>query len=645
MRESINRRSFLKLTGSSVVVLTAGNATAEASRDELRQAAKEDVANDTGFEPSSLTVATDTKATYPVIEERYYRAKILDPEHRIHESALDGDTEPVDLDAVRDRERDAYRDKYGRLTRDLADRVADAADGETIRVGVWHTGPDRAAAREAVDFDDRDLTAQLREDLSAEFRARISSASEDLADEISATPGANVEEVGAGESRVGATATPSAVEEIETFDDVRKVTLAEYPDVVPDLKESAKTHEVWDERNGAYNADGYTVGVFGADGIPDKQDLDIDDSTTYGSYSGAPKDAHADRCALAAASTDDTQPGTAHDATVSATYDPETDLDDKMTWFSFQDAPVNCSWSVPYDDRQFHDLDTRFNQFVMNNFQTIVNSAGNQGSAGYKITTPGRAMNVLTVGAADNQDSGYDPDDEWASYSCFKEPISRHTFLDWSLSDIKKPDVSAVGSPTAVPGDSATYQGTSYAASHVTGLATLMNKFGDDVGDPLLTRSPELVKAIAMVGATNVGDAGSYARNKMGTGIIDASETEKVIKNGWYEFVPITSNWIGATRTFYAEAGDIVRIAVTWLANELHPSFWDYLGLRSDVDLDVFVSTPSGGIADLSLGWGGTSEFLEFEAHETGDYEVQIVNFSYGGSNSTRVASLAWNRW
>lgn len=654
MTERFDRRSFLQLAGAGALAAAGtGTVSAETPREELRAAAREDVASGTEWSTDDLTVVNDAMANFPTIGERYYRAKLLDPDGGRHESALDeADGTPVDLDSVQQAEYDAYADEYGKLTPELATHLDSVGPGEQVEVGVWHEGADRAAAKETIDIESIEDGNEAKRQLSAEVTDRIEEKSQTVADALAGMEGTEVREVGVGEPRVGALATPAAIDAVAEREDVTKLFLAEYPEAKTFLDESSRTHGTHGKRNGDYDASGYRVGVYGLQGYPLGHDLNVGGSRRQ--FSTAPKSQHADLVALAAASTDDSQPGAAHEADVYCAAG-QLFTDSKMSWFadhSRHPAAVNLSWGLGYPGRLMREPDFRFNDYGINHFLNVVVSAGNEPAFdSYNVSPPGRGFNQITVGAIDNEDTGNDEsDDQISTYSCWKEPITKHTYPLWDHYPMDKPELSAVGDPTSFPGYTGATGGTSFSAPQVAGMAALLEKLGDDYGHwPSFAWHPELAKPILMATATNTGD-GSYEFEEMGTGSIYAPAVEELIDENWYRSLWFW-NWgwqQDRTFDFHVEDSDTeVRVALSWLTESSKAHSFRHgnpHNAQSDINLDLSVWDPDDDYVIGSWNWDAGCQYCTFNPLQSGTYEIRVSKDRWDTNDFFRFAGLAWHR-
>lgn len=647
MEENLDRRTFLQLTGAGFVALTTGSTTTLAREADLREAAKDHVAARIDVDAADLEIATEAVAGYPTIDERYYTAKVLEPSGRVHGVTLDADGSTVDRDAIEQREAQTYRDRYGTLTPDLHDTLGTADADEEIEIGVWHRGADRAAAKAAIGFENLPNDADTKRKLAEEVRSRIERRSEALAERIRAVDGARVTEIGAGEPRVGVVATPAAVQAIESLDDVWRVFLSGYRQWGPELDEASRTHESYSERNGDYDATGYPVGIFECCGYPKRDNLNI--AGSYRSFSSVSKSDHAHKVAMCAASTDDSQPGIASEADIYCASDPGTNMDDKIQWFdSNYVSAVNCSWYGNADgERPMNEWDFRFGQYVINYWLNIVKSAGNYSSTDdYIISTPGKGFNQIAAGAIDDQDTGNDKsDDERASFSCWKDPASKHDDPDNNYYPHDKPEVSAVGYPLGFPGYSSDSSGgTSYAAPHVSGLITLLLKFADDYGTINFQYYPEVVKPILMASATNQGDS-TYDFEEMGTGAIVAPHAEDIVAYDWFESDTFSESNDQQTYEFYASKYDSeVRMALMWATDVTDSDFADNSNAQSDLDLDFWVDDPDGNYEAGSYAWDRGFEWLTFSPSTSGYHTITVDKYRWDSSDTSRWMGIAWYR-
>ena len=644
-RDEMNRRSFLKVTGAGVVLLTTGAGTTLAEEEDLRRTAREKVATETGTNVEEIEVVNESTAKWSTIRERYYEAKVYDGTQReTHRVLLDGDGTEVDSAEVDRREAAAYEEQFGKRGRRLANTVEQADADERISVDVWATGIDRAAARKAVGIENAPNNAQTKQQLAEEFRRRTRAKAQGLSSAVRNVTGATVESVGISTPRVEVTATPAAIEQMEQIQGVWRVfeRIDEYE---PLLDSASRTHDSYSERNGKYDATGYDVGIYEVNGHGKKDSVNLADIYE----SSHTSDDHAARVSSCSASVDDSHPGMASEADVYGAMTSSSDSDDnKVSWFDSNSvAAMNCSFAADAGTREMQSNDFQYGQYVINNYLNVVVAAGNKSTTDDLIvTSPTKAFNVMSVGAIGDENDGDKSNDNIASFSCYKNPYSKHD--DPSSGDYphSKPEVTAVGGGIAGPNDLlANNKGTSYAAPHVSGLITLLTKFSDDYGTIDFTYYPEVAKPIIMASAIHLGETGDYNFDQWGTGCVNAPAAEKIVQNDWFVSDTFSSSNSNQKYNFYASSSDSeVRLALSWLSDVVNSDFSDNKDAQSDLDLDLYVYDPNGNYVTGSTEWDRSWEWLTFDPSTSGTYEIKVSNYRWDSSDSSRWMGLAWHR-
>lgn len=286
-------------------------------------------------------------------------------------------------------------------------------------------------------------------------------------------------------------------------------------------------------------------------------------------------------------------------------------------------------------------LDRYVDYIVRHVYVTIVKSAGNIGSTcsapDNNVTSPGKGWNIITVGGYDDKKTVNNADDVMSNTSCYGNPASGH-------GDREKPEVSAPGmdiKTTSCTGPSdctGSESGTSFAAPHVVGCATLMMD-----RDVSLGNWPESIKAVLMASAVVNLEGSTRLSDRDGAGGIECDSADDVIRGAsgeeWHGTLVKTG--FPKHHPFFVKAGQTVRVALAW--NSLTGAISGSPSPTTDflnADLDLFVISPSGALIASSNSFDNANEIVEFKASETGAYIARIFAYRFDGTEE--YLALAW---
>ncbi|HSM51452.1 MAG TPA: S8 family serine peptidase [Thermoanaerobaculia bacterium] len=278
----------------------------------------------------------------------------------------------------------------------------------------------------------------------------------------------------------------------------------------------------------------------------------------------------------------------------------------------------------------------------------IVFSAGNSGSAGNTIGSPGVAKNVLTVGALGDNNST-----TVAGYS------SRGPTDDGRI----KPDIMAPGTATSALGDdndtspgcpsASTLSGTSMACPTVAGGAALQRQYftdgfypsGSRTAADLRTPSGALMKAVLLNGTLNIAN---MPNNNYGWGRIwlhnnlyfaNVANDRRLRVWSKAHAVGLTTSQ-SDTYSFTAPAGAELRVTLAWF--DAYPALGAAVQLVNNLDLEV--TAPGGAIYRGNVFSGGVSvtggsfdllntvEQVRFTAPAAGAYTVRVIGTNVPGN-------------
>lgn len=266
----------------------------------------------------------------------------------------------------------------------------------------------------------------------------------------------------------------------------------------------------------------------------------------------------------------------------------------------------------------------------------FVKSAGNEGTNGGLITSPGMAYNVITVGGFDDRNTVTHTDDIMAAFSSFEEA---GTSGRPEKPNLIAPAVNIENLPGSIY--DITYEsGTSFAAPQVTGtIAQLIDYV------PSLATKQTAVGAILLastfnkVSTTNYGITGSaQISDREGSGKLDARAARSIPYYGNYWSQTIYTASFPYTMTDYiSSSSSQIRVAIFWLKRNTSLS-----EQVSFTDLDLRVYDPYGNFVASSTTVSSNFEIVEFDPTVSGQYSIRISRVGTSTSTREHVGIAIW---
>ncbi|MGL1958765.1 MAG: S8 family serine peptidase [Colwellia sp.] len=273
-------------------------------------------------------------------------------------------------------------------------------------------------------------------------------------------------------------------------------------------------------------------------------------------------------------------------------------------------------------------LDRDWDDFAYNEHVLTLVAAGNEGNSTDEIRAPGKALNILTVGAYDHDNNTI------ATFSSANNPETGN----------QKPEVSAPGVSITAGGH--TMSGTSMSTPHVAGLAAdVMSHYS------WYRFRPARLKALIMGGAIQNITGGA---NAVGSGGIDFRETHY---RGSSSFWRGSNSWFTGNSRYNSSTGliertvtidskyDNARVVITWLnrgaftfdhRDEVHP-------MGMDFDLQIF--DPNGNLVGSSASFDNPFEEVNFNPTVSGVYTVKIARSANRDTSAKFDLGLKINWW
>lgn len=492
-----------------------------------------------------------------------------------------------------------------------------------------------------MDVDDSELRERIYTDYITLLKERMARRTHSLVTELEAKDISVT--TYAGMPSFAAELPKRLIQEVARGPDVAKIYLiegklkSELDSAVPTSRASA----VWEQ---GFDGTGVTIGII--------EPRDVDFNNNFLNFAPvwrpgantAPDLDHSTLVASSAASFHETYKGVAPNATIlSAGFDG--DISDAVTalQWAFENGADVVNYSGGLESNDLHWSDKAFDYWAAAWFRPITKSAGNTGGS---ITSPGKAWNIITVGAfSDMRNANWSDDVMWQN-SAHIDPVSDH-------SDREKPEVVAVGdivTGLGINNNPVSYSGTSYAAAQVAGLAALLID-----RDDLLESHPTALKAIVMASAVHNIEGDSDLSDKDGAGGIDAALALTAAEHASYNTICTSACWwakginndnfpVGTTlnRYFKANRGERIRVVISWLS---HPDCPDQNNCnydRLDTDLDLQIQDMNGNLVPnaSSTSFDNNYEIVEFTALYTGQYDISV--YKYRADEFSNYLGIAW---
>jgi hypothetical protein len=600
-----------------------------AQEDEIQQIALQAISDREGVSIDRLEVVSVSRKDYAVTGISFYLMHVLDTQNdRFYRIALDRDGKVVDAEQAFQAEVTAQDTAEGRIHQDLKEQLNNLDNTDTITVAIWLETPDfEAPSRPVSSYDPRDNNviddAQMDQARDAARDMLISQMDQvqdailtDLESSghtpIYVSPLAPLLYVELPKSDVYDLAERSDVDMMygpnDNEDMMNVAKMAHHADVVDDL---------W-----GYDGSGVDLGIL-EDSRIEFNNPYLNAGTTR--VPGDPNvDFHATGTGGMVASQHPTYQGIAQGVNLfsaNATDYTDPNLSAAMDWAALSSEQnldiINNSWGSG-GGTTLNEHARHLDYIVRNLWSTVTVSAGNDGNSTEYVGNPGRAYNVITVGAFDDQGTARLDDDTMAGYSSFRDPST----------GAEKPEVVASGSSItstteADPWIGNVGGGTSYSAPMVAGEAALLMQV-----DSELKIFPEAVKAIIMATAVHNIEGSSRLSEYDGVGGVDMRRAVRLVQDQTFKWKDYDESELPADHDYFIRKGEEVRAVIVYDSNPNASYTTDPL----EANLDLYVYKPSGPFETFSVSLDDPFEIVEFTAEESGLYTFRINDIEFEGT-------------
>jgi len=594
---------------------------------------------------SSLRVATARTVQMDDLEFIAYTVKVLDPRTDvIYRYWYDADVQPVTEETAFEVRAAAYEARYGRLSHSLYQRIHEPVlmTQSLIPVAIWAEQP---VGKDSV------LTPGPHKICLPLVMGGVGSAIERIVQFLHER-GYTADYVSSEAPIVYASIPSSVISKLQTQSYVAAIyDQVETRFMMDSAARTSAAPWTWDR---GITGSGIKVAVLESDGVA--FDNPYIDGSDY--YIGWWKrvGSHATQVAGVIASDHSDYRGIAYDAEIlsaNALSGSESAITAAADWAIESGADViNASIGTTCRGTNITSIDKYFDWVVWERRRTVTVSAGNVDpgcSSNHNVSAPGKAYNVITVGAKDDKNTASTEtdtkDDQFSYFSCYVDPTT-------ASENRLKPEVVAVGqrirtTSTSSPWiESSEVAGTSFSAPIVAGEAALMMD-----RTSWLEYSPEAVKAGIMATArwTYLHDDENWndwaSIEKMGVGAIDTTAADNsLINNRIQELYLRRSDFTDNHYDIYFDgvADQRIRVIIVWSS---HPSRVRVLNWilhdRLESDFDLTIRAPNGQIFG-SYADEANYEIVEFVAPQTGSYRARIHLSRWDDSSMEERIGFAW---
>jgi len=590
----------------------------------------------------TVKVVDRVTQTYPVTGVRLSVTKLRDTRTgRTYLDVRDASGKIADQAQVTAAEQKASLARLGKVDSGLAGRLSAMAPGQRTRVSIWLNAPNPPRDRS------RGLDARLQQvrQFMAPYREGVLGALARMGVPAHAPQYAPA---------VFAELTPGQIRSIAARADVDVVYgSANYSLANDDATTTERAHRVWAAGNLGFGTSSRPV-VHEPDGVSDYNPYLNNTSHPVVFWCSAissrcpagkniftpanPAGTHASSVAGVIASTHGQFRGIAPSSQLVISAN-SPDFDDQNLVEAFEWArgnggdPTNMSWGSTCPDGNQNFMSRYVDWAVGALGATFTISSGNTRgcvSRDLQVSAPGVAWGAITVGAIEDDNTGFWSGDGMSGFSRWQNP-------DFAPG-MEKPEVVAVGQDRRTTSDSGIatggVNGTSFSAPAVAGQVAQML-----ARRPAQNAWPETNKAAVLTSAYHDIVAGQ-SQDGVGAVVMNHSDDTYRLGRFFNDLGNATAGSFPKSYPISLTAGQVARVATAWDAWSTGGGGTNVLG--GDIDLCV-TRNDTGAVVACSLSVQNAWELVQFTAPVTGAYTVRLNLFSSAPGWPGTYLGTAWS--
>lgn len=284
---------------------------------------------------------------------------------------------------------------------------------------------------------------------------------------------------------------------------------------------------------------------------------------------------------------------------------------------------ITLSGHINQSGTEYRDTDKEWDNYSYSHNIAIFKSAGNNGEGTGEVTSPGKGLNINTVGnycRIGQSCGGIVVLDTIEPSSSFLNPQTGN----------QKPEICAPGRSITAGGH--TFTGTSFSAPHAAGIAADFMGYYN-----WLELRPYYLKAFMLASATDIIQGGA---NSVGIGGVDFGDGffdgtgkrwEAASTSSWSSWDasdPYPNNGY-VDYTFYVNANNLrVTVALAWMNRGTYTYDNRTATYPIGIDLDLCIYNPSGGLIGCSSSFYNGYEVVRFNPSVSGTYRARISKYA-----------------